>query len=89
MKVKSGFVLEEVGNSYIAVAIGERADSFLGLVKLNSSGAFFFRIMSLRDVSVDELVDEAMKVYEGVSREQIESDVLSLVKTLTEGGILE
>lgn len=89
MKIKSGFVLEEVGNSYIAVAVGERADSFLGLVKLNKTGAFFWNLMAERDMSVDELVDEAMKVFEGASRDEITSGVLSLTKTLRDGGLLE
>ena len=89
MKIKSGFVLEEVGNSYIAVAVGERADSFLGLAKLNKTGAFFWNLMAERDMSVDELVDEAMKVFEGASRDEITSGVLSLTKTLRDGGLLE
>ncbi len=89
MKIKQGFVLEEVGNSYIAVATGEGADSFLGIIKLNSSGAFFWRIMAERDVTVDELVDEAMRVYEDACREVVENDVNALIKTLSDGGVLE
>ena len=89
MKIKSGFVLEEVGNSYIAVAVGDRADSFNGIVKLNKTGAFFWNLMAERDISADELVDEALKVFEGAEREQIMAGVLSLEKTLRDGGILE
>ena len=89
MKIKNGFVLEEVGNSYIAVAVGESADAFCGLVKLNSTGAFFWNLMAERDMTADELVDEAMRVYEGATREEIMAGVLSIEKTLREGGILE
>jgi len=89
MKIKSGFVLQEVGNSYIAVAEGERSESFLGLIKLNSTGAFYWNIMAERDVSEDELVQAALSAYEGVTREDIIDGIRALIKTLSDGGILE
>ena len=42
MRIKEGFVLEKVGDGYLAVAVGGRADSFSGLVRLNSTGAFLW-----------------------------------------------
>ena len=39
MRIKSGFVLEKVGEEYLAVAVGERAKEFSGFVRLNGSGA--------------------------------------------------
>ena len=89
MKIKSGFVLQEVGNSYIAVAEGERSDSFLGLIKLNSTGAFYWNIMAERDVTEDELVSLALSAYEGVSDADIRPGLRALIKTLSDGGILE
>ena len=42
MKIKDGFVLEEVGGSYLAVAVGECAGNFNGMVRLNGTGAFLW-----------------------------------------------
>jgi hypothetical protein len=89
MKIKDGFVLEEVGGSYLAVAVGERADSFNGLVRLNGTGAFLWNLMKDADVSREQLVDEIMKVYEGVSREQATADIIAFEAKLKNGGILE
>ena len=89
MKIKSGFVLEKVGGEYLAVAVGERAKEFSGFVRLNSSGAYFWKLMSEGDVTKEELVTAAERDFEGVSREQLSSDVDNLIKALTDGEILE
>ena len=89
MRIKSGFVLEKVGGEYLAVAVGERAKEFSGFVRLNSSGAYFWKLMSEGDVTKEELVLAAERDFEGVSREQLSSDVDNLIKALTDGEILE
>ena len=89
MKIKSGFVLEKVGGEYLAVAVGERAKEFSGFVRLNSSGAYFWKLMSEGDVTKEDLVTAAERDFEGVSREQLSSDVDNLIKALTDGEILE
>ena len=89
MKIKDGFVLEEVGGSYIAVAVGERASSFSGLVRMNGTGAFLWNFMKDKDVSEDELVTAVLEAYEGVTREMAEKDITTFVAKLRDGGILE
>ena len=89
MKIKSGFVLEEVGGEYLAVAVGKRAKEFSGMVRLNSTGAFFWNLMADKDISKEEIIELVLAKYTGVDREQVSRDVDNLVKTLTEGGILE
>ena len=89
MKIKSGFVLEEVGGTYHAVAVGERASEFSALVKLNGTGAFLWRLLAEADVTGDELVDKLISTYEGVSREQAEGDVSAFVQKLVENGSIE
>ena len=89
MKIKSGFVLEKVGSEYLAVAVGERAKEFSGFVRLNSTGAFFWNLMAEKDITKEELVSSVLSQFEGVSAEQVSGDVDNLVKTLSDGGILE
>ena len=88
MRIKSGFVLEQVGGTYLAVAVGDRADEFKILIKLNSTGAFLWKIASERDVTEPELVDELLTAYD-VSCEVAERDVSSFVKILSDGGLLD
>lgn len=88
MRLKSGFVLEEVGGTYLAVAVGERAEEFKVLIKLNSTGAFLWKIISERDVTEKELVDELSAHYE-VSVSVAERDVANFVRILADGGLLD
>lgn len=89
MRVKSGFVLEKVGSEYLAVAVGERAKEFSGFVRLNSTGAYFWKLMAERDMTREELVAAAVRDFEGVSAEQVSVDVENLVKALIDGEIIE
>lgn len=89
MKIKSGFVLEEVGGSYLAVAVGERAATFSALVKLNGTGAFLWNLMKDKDVSREELLENIMSTYEGVSRERALADIIAFETKLRDGGIIE
>ena len=89
MKIKSGFILEKVGSEYLAVAVGERAKEFSGFVRLNSSGAYFWNLLSEGDVTKEELVLSALRDFEGVSEEQLSRDVDNLIKALADGEIIE
>ena len=89
MKIKDGFVLEEVGGAYLAVAVGASAGSFNGMVRLNGTGAFFWNLIKDTDRTTSEMVDEVLRAYEGVSREQVTSDVEAFVAKLAGAGILE
>lgn len=88
MKIKSGFVLDEVGGAFLAVAVGERAGEMRVLIKLNSTGAFLWSIISDNDVTEEYLVDRMMENY-GIDRSLAERDVKVFVEKLIAGGLLE
>ena len=88
MKIKCGFVLEEVGGSYLAVAVGSAADSFSGMVKMNGTGAFLWKLLEDGEKSEDDLVSSLCDEYE-VDEITARDGVRSFVKKLLDGGILE
>ena len=88
MKIKDGFVLEKVGDGYLAVAVGDRADEFSGLIRMNSTGAFLWGLVDGKDMTKEELLSEVLKEYD-VSREVAEADIAKFEAQLREGGILE
>lgn len=88
MKIKSGFVLEEVGGSYLAVAVGARAKEFSGLVRLNSTGAFLWEILAERDVCREELLSAMLSEFD-VDSDTALSDIIAFEKKLRENGILD
>lgn len=87
MQIKKDFTIQKVGNSYIAVAVGETSKTFHGMVRLNETGAFLWKKMSEGDVTVDELVDALLSEYD-VDRETAAHDVEQLVAQFRESGIL-
>ena len=88
MKIKSGFVIEQVGSSYLAVATGERAATFRALVRLNSTGAFLWGLLSGGDVSREELVEKMLSEYE-VERSIAERDIDNFISMLEKAEILD
>ena len=88
MRLKSGFVLEEVGGTYLAVAVGERAEELKVLIRLNSTGAFLWKILAERDVNEEQLVEAVLGEYD-VSRDIAKSSVRSFVKSVTDGGLID
>ncbi len=88
MKLKSGFVLEEVGGTYLAVAVGKRAEEFRVLIKLNSTGAFLWEQIAERDMTESELAASLIREYE-IDEPTAHHDVSVFVSSLEKGGLLE
>ncbi len=88
MKIKSGFVIEEVGDGYLAVAVGDRADEFSGLVRMNATGAFLWELIEEHDMSKDELLSAVLREYD-VPEEIAKADIDRFETQLRDGGIIE
>ena len=87
MKIKSGFVLEKVGGSYLACATGDVAGRFSGIVKMNDTGAFIWNKL-VEGSELSELVECVASSYE-VDAAIAEKDVTAFVENLKNNGILE
>lgn len=88
MKIKNGFVVEKVGSRYLAVAVGERADEFNALIRMNGTGAFLWEKLSEADRAADELADILAAEYD-VKRERAVKDVHAFIDTLRGAGLLD
>ena len=88
MKIKEGFVLEKVGSSYLAVAVGDAAKSFQGLVRMNETGAFMWNLLTDSDKTLDELVSYLSEEYDA-PREILLRDASNFENQLRAAGILE
>lgn len=87
MKIKKGFVLEQVGDSYLAVATGDLAAEFHALVRMNSTGAYIWNLLK-EDTTAEAIVSSLIAAYD-VPREIAERDVFAFVKVLNDRSILE
>ena len=88
MKMKKGFVLTEAAGSNLVVAVGDRADEFSGYVKLNSTGAFIWKLIDKKDMSVDEIAEAMAKEYD-IPVSVAKADVSDFEQTLVSAGIAE
>lgn len=88
MRIKKDFTIQKVGNSWIAVAVGETSKNFHGMVRLNETGAFLWKKLAECDITEDELVDAMLAEYE-VDRETAARDAHTLVEQFRKYGILD
>ncbi len=88
MKIKKGFVLTEAAGNSLVVAVGEMADKFSGYVKLNSTGAFIWKHIEKKNMSVSELAELLAAEYD-ISVETATRDIEAFERTLVGAGILE
>ena len=87
MKLIPGFVVREVGGKTLAVATGETAKTFHGMITLNGSGKEIWNALQ-SDVTEDEIVDRLTKEYD-VDRETAARDVSAFVSKLRQAGLLQ
>ncbi len=87
MKLKYSFVLREVAGKSVAVAVGQDNAKFHGMVKMNHSGAFVFRMLQKGVKDVGEIIEAAMKEY-AVSKQDAEPLVMDFVEQMRRGDLL-
>ena len=87
MKIKEGFILRKVGIQFVVAATGKASEHFNGMMRLNESGAFAFRMMQ-QGITEEELTIRLMEEYE-VSEQTARKDVAAFTAALREADALE
>ena len=88
MKIKEGFILKEIADTFVVVPVGENMVDFSLMITINETGAFLWNCL-LEDKTRDELADALMSEYEGATREEMLEDIDGFVALLKENNILE
>ena len=87
MKIKEGFILRKVGIQFVVAATGKASEHFNGMMRLNESGAFAFRLMQ-QGITEEELTIRLMEAYE-VSEQTARKDAAAFTAALREADALE
>ena len=87
MKIKEGYLLRNVANNYIVVAVGEAGIDFNGIITINETGAMLWELLA-GGASKDELVSKLTEEYD-VSKEIAEADVDAFLNIMKEADLLE
>jgi hypothetical protein len=87
MKIKKGFLLKEIANNYIVVAVSSAAKNFDGAITLNSVSAFLWKQLE-NESTIESLVTALVNEYE-VDKKTATNDVQDFVKKIQEAGLVE
>ena len=87
MKVNDGYILREVAESYVIVAVGEASRHFKGVIKVNDTGAFLFKEFKKGNFDSDNLAKLLEKEYK-VDLMTAKSDVLAFIESLKNAKII-
>ena len=68
LKIKKGFLLRRLGTEHMAVAIGEAGKEFNGMIRLNGTGAFYWK---------------ELEQFEGVDEETAAKDVKEFLESIS------
>ncbi len=63
MKIKEGYILRSVAGNHIVVGVGAASVDFNGMININDTGAFLWKIFE-KGASVDEAAELMAKEYD-------------------------
>lgn len=87
MKIKEGFTLMKVGIQNIVVAVGDEAQNFNGMIRLNETGEFLWQYL-VRGASMEELVSKMLEEYD-IDEATAKADINDFVSSLESNGVIE
>lgn len=86
MKLKYKFVVQEVSDGFVAVAVGADAAKFSGIIRMNKTSAFVFKQL-MKDVTEDEIVAGMCERYDG-DEQVMRKDAQAFIKKLAAADLL-
>ena len=87
MKIKSNYVLREVGDQFVVVPTGVEAIKFNGIITLNKSGKRLFKELQ-NEVTEVYLIEYLQTTYE-VDEIKATKDVFNFINILKDNDLLE
>ena len=86
MKIKQGFILREVSGNFIVVAVGEGTKTFNGMIQLNDTGAFLWKLLE-SGATEEQMIEQMVKEY-SVEKQIASEDVKEFIESLKEANLL-
>lgn len=87
MKIKKGFVLNEVAGNNIVVGVGKNSDTLGGMLTLNSSGVFIWNFLK-KNRTYDEIIKALLDKYD-TTEEDAKKGLDMFLKSARELGVLD
>jgi len=87
MKLKNGIVTNSIDGESFAIATGDAAKEFNGLIKNNPTAAFIFELLKTEQTE-DSIVDAMLEKYD-VDEPTVRADVKELIDLLKSKNLIE
>lgn len=87
MKIKPGYMLREVAGCNVVVAIGIETMDFGGMINLNDSGAFLWKLLE-SDTTEDELLTKMLAEYD-VDESTAKQGISAFLNKMREADLLD
>ena len=87
MKIKAGYMLREVADTRVVVAVGPEATRFHGMIRLNECGALLYKRLG-EGASRRELLDTLLETYD-VDEARADADLDAFLASLRQAGLLD
>ena len=87
MKIKEDFILRKVADSYVVVPVNNMSLDINGIINLNETGAFHFKLMQ-SGIDREELISKMLDEYE-VTPQKAEEDIDLFIEKVKGADILE
>ncbi len=86
-RIKEGFRLHRVAGNSIVVAVGAASMSFNGMITLNATGEYIWKM--LENGYSDKMIAAEMANEYGIDSEEAFNDVREFIQSLEGAGLLE
>ena len=87
IKTKPGFLLREIGQTYIVVPVGAEAQKFNGIIKLNKTGKFLWETIS-QGIEFEDLINAVLDEYD-IDEEIARKDAQAFVEKANAANLIE
>ena len=87
MKIKDGFILRKIAGEDIVVPIGNNIADFNGVIRLNESARFLWKILQ-EETGTEEMINSLVKEYE-IDETLAKNDVEEFLDILEEHKVIE
>lgn len=87
MKLKYTFEMMELDDQQMAVPVGEGADEFHGILKLNKSAAAIFRLLK-ENTTEEAVIAKLLETYD-IEEDELKTYVHEYIEELKGAGVIE
>ena len=86
MKIKNGYIMREVAGENVVIAVGEAARDFKGMIRLNPTGAFLWKLLE-SDTDDSAMLAAMLDKYD-IDEDTAKRDIAAFVSSVKGAGLI-